>query len=107
MAICPATHQNHDQTRLEGCKIIPQLDLDESNDTDPFVCFRRLDAKAVHKTRCMDNTLADEITRWQIELHHVSDFVLSVVVREMKKAELSRDSQLVLESRLCLFNHKR
>jgi len=83
------------------------LQLDESNDTDPFVCFRRRDAKAVRKTRRADNTPADKITRLRIELQQVSDLAASVVTREMKKAELGKDSQNVLEARLRLFDHKR
>jgi hypothetical protein len=83
------------------------LQLDESNETDPFVCFRRRDAKAVRKTRRADNTPADKITRLRIELQQVSDLATSVVTRELKKAELGRDSQLVLEARLHMFDHKR
>lgn len=83
------------------------LQLDESNDTDPFVCFRRRDAKAVRKTRRADNTPADKVTRLRIELQQVSDLATSVVTREMKKAELGIDTQLVLEARLRMFDHKR
>ena|ERR1700733_7612199 len=83
------------------------LQLDESNDTDPFVCFRRRDAKAVRKTRRADNTPADKITRLRIELQQVSDLAASVVTRETKKAELGKDGQNVLEARLRLFDHKR
>ena len=83
------------------------LQLDESNDTDPFVCFRRRDAKAVRKTRRADNTPADKITRLRIELQQVSDLAANVVTREMKKAELGRDTVLVLEARLRLVDHKR
>jgi len=81
--------------------------LDESNDTDPYVCFRTRDAKAVCKTRRADNTPADKITRLRIELQQVSDLAASVVTREMKKPEFGRDSQNVLEARLRLFDHKR
>lgn len=83
------------------------LQLDESNDTDPFVCFRRRDAKAVRKTRRADNTPADKITRLRIELQQVSDLAANVATREMKKAELGRDTLLVLEARLRLVDHKR
>jgi enhancer of polycomb-like protein len=83
------------------------LQLDESNNTNPFVCFRRRDPKAVCKTRHADNTPAEKITRLRIELQQVSDLAVSVVTREMKKAELGKDSQNVLEARLRLFDHKR
>jgi len=56
--------------------------------------------------RRADNTPADKITRLRIELQQVSDLAASVVTREMKKAELGKDSQNVLEVRLCLFDHK-
>lgn len=83
------------------------LQLDEADDTDPFVCFRRRDAKAVRKTRRADNTPADKITRLQIELQQVSDLGASVVMREMKETELGRDTQNVLKAQLRLFDHMR
>lgn len=86
---------------------LPLIKLEEANDTDPFVCFRRRDAKAVRKTRRADNTPADKITRLRMELQNVSDLAASVLTREMKKAELGRDNQAVLEARLRLFDHKR
>jgi len=74
------------------------LQLNESNDADPFVCFRRRDAKAVWETRRTDNTPANKITRPRMEPQQVSGLAASVVMREMKKAELGKDSQNVFGS---------
>jgi len=55
--------------------------------------------------RSADNTPANKITRLRIDLQRVSDLMASVVTREMRRAELGKDSQNVLEVRLRLFYH--
>ncbi|KAF8321148.1 hypothetical protein DL93DRAFT_2163453 [Clavulina sp. PMI_390] len=95
------------KVQRKGKKIIPQLNLDESNDTDPFVCFRRRDGKTVRKTRRTDTTPADKITRLRMELQNVSDLASSVVMRETEKIKVGKGALEVFEARLRLYDLKR
>ncbi|KAF9519381.1 hypothetical protein BS47DRAFT_29976 [Hydnum rufescens UP504] len=100
-------HWKERKIARQGHKIIPQLNYDESNDGDPYVCFRRRDVKSVRKTRRTDTTPADKVTKLRSELINAKDLASSVVSREVKKLELGKDARVVLEARLRLVEHKR
>ena len=90
-----------------GAKIIPQLDVDEPSETEPYGCFRRRDGKQVRKTRRTDTTPAEKVSRLRVELAQASDIAMSVVAREVKKSEAARDNLTLLDLRIKLVDLKR
>ncbi|KZS93199.1 hypothetical protein SISNIDRAFT_486115 [Sistotremastrum niveocremeum HHB9708] len=97
------------QRRLErgGRRIMAQLSYDESNENDPYVCFRRRDVKPIRKTRATSTPTTDKLTRLRAELGQALNLARSVLQREEFKGEQAAESQSVWESRLRFVDLKR
>ena len=52
----------------EGRTVSPYLNFDETNDNDPYVCFRRREVKQIRKTRKTDAPLA-------LDVHKILDIL--------------------------------
>lgn len=68
-----------------GKSIVPQLNFDESNENDPYVCFRRREVKSARKTRKTDTLQLEKLVRLRTELHQATRLVLLVAQREHVK----------------------
>ncbi|KAG8879237.1 Enhancer of polycomb-like protein 1 [Tulasnella sp. 331] len=68
-----------------GHRIIPQLNYDETNESDPYVCFRRRMPKPLRKTRRQDPTSLDRLSRLSDELHKVLKLAEMTLQREQLK----------------------
>ncbi|KAG8904858.1 Enhancer of polycomb-like protein 1 [Tulasnella sp. 403] len=90
-----------------GRRIIPQLNYDESNDSDPYVCFRRREVKPLRKTRRQDTTSLDRLLKLQDELHKVLSMSKMVLEREEMKLELTNEMRNVCEKRIKVVDVKR
>lgn len=71
----------------------------DSDDTDPYVCFRRREARQTRKTRARDNKIADTLKRLRRELEEGRQLVLLSSEREMMKRELLYADRAVFEER--------
>jgi enhancer of polycomb-like protein len=71
----------------------------ETDDTDPFVCFRRREARQTRKTRARDNKVAETLKRLRRELEDGRQLVLLSFEREMTKRELLHMDRAVFEDR--------
>lgn len=71
----------------------------ESDDTDPFVCFRRREARQTRKTRARDNKVAETLKRLRRELEDGRQLVLLSFEREMIKRDLLHMDRGVFEER--------
>jgi enhancer of polycomb-like protein len=71
----------------------------ETDDTDPFVCFRRREARQTRKTRARDNKIAETLKRLRRELEDGRQLVLLSYEREMTKRELLHMDRAVFEER--------
>ncbi|TIB58732.1 hypothetical protein E3P78_03822 [Wallemia ichthyophaga] len=80
-------HWRARRVRRQGKPIHPQLNYDESNDGDPYVCFRRREVKPVRKTRRADLQSVEKMEKLHKELIAAQQLVVSVIDREKKKAE--------------------
>lgn len=69
----------------EGKPIVPSLNFDESNENDPYVCFRRREVKSTRKTRKTGNLQLEKLVRLRSELHQASKLLLLVAQRERVK----------------------
>ena len=78
----------------------------ETDDTDPYVCFRRREARQTRKTRARDNKIAESLKRLRRELEDGRQLVLLSYEREMMKRDLLQMDRAVFEDRARLKNTK-
>ncbi|TQS32155.1 hypothetical protein Golomagni_07538, partial [Golovinomyces magnicellulatus] len=71
----------------------------ETDDTDPYVCFRRREARQTRKTRGRDNKIVETLKRLRQELEDGRQLVLMSYEREMMKRELLHMDRAVFEER--------
>lgn len=71
----------------------------ESDDTDPFVCFRRREARQTRKTRARDNKIAETLKKLRRELEDGRQIVVLSSEREMLKRELAIMDRAIFEER--------
>lgn len=71
----------------------------ETDDTDPYVCFRRREARQTRKTRARDNKIVETLKRLRRELEDGRQVVLMSYEREMMKRELLHMDRAVFEER--------
>lgn len=69
----------------EGKPIVPFLNFDETNDNDPYVCFRRREVKTMRKTRKTDALHIEKLVRLRSELEHAVSLLSLVAQRERTK----------------------
>ncbi|KAL7417881.1 enhancer of polycomb-like-domain-containing protein [Mrakia frigida] len=107
MAKAVFPHWKDRRIMAEGKSIIPQLNYDESNDGDPYVCFRRREAKPVRKTRRTDSQSVDRLVLLQAELLKAQQLALDTLVRERRKAELVTCEREAWDAKIRLIEVKR
>ena len=74
----------------EGRPIVPSLNSDESNENDPYVCFRRREVKSARKTRKTDTLQLEKLVRLESELGQAKSLFFMVAQRErLKEREIS------------------
>lgn len=78
----------------------------ETDDTDPFVCFRRREARQTRKTRARDNKIAETLKKLRRELEDGRQLVLLAYEREMVKRELMSMDRAIFEERARLKDMK-
>lgn len=91
----------------KGRTVMPILNYDESNDGDPYVCFRRRDIRATRKTRRTDNFSVERMQKIQSELRSAHNLAQMVLVREQQKKLLYKSDKEVWEAKWKLFETKR
>ncbi|THV05756.1 hypothetical protein K435DRAFT_834639 [Dendrothele bispora CBS 962.96] len=97
------------ERRLErsGHRIVPILNFDEEDTlNESYVCFRRLETKALRKTRVQQVSYADKLVRLQSELGSALDLAKAVLLREQTKLENMTQSKAVWGLRTDLVNLK-
>ncbi len=71
----------------------------DSDDGDPYVCFRRRDVRLTRKTRARDFQVTDKLKKLRLELEEGRKLVQTVVQREDIKRELLATVRKVFEMR--------
>ncbi|EFX01317.1 histone acetyltransferase complex component [Grosmannia clavigera kw1407] len=71
----------------------------DSDEMDPFVCFRRREVRQTRKTRARDIQSADKLKRLRRELEDGRQLVILAHEREVHKRELLRVDRAVYEQR--------
>ena len=86
----------------KGRPIIPDINLDESEEGSVYVCFRRREVKAVRKTRRMEITSVEKLTRLNMEFEIALELVDKVVEREEIKREICANDANIWGHRSCM-----
>jgi enhancer of polycomb-like protein len=86
----------------KGRPIIPDINLDEAEDGSVYVCFRRREVKAVRKTRRMEITSVEKLTRLNIEFEIALELVDKIVEREEVKREICAHDAHIWGHRNCM-----
>ncbi|KAL7797494.1 enhancer of polycomb-like domain-containing protein [Trichoderma ceciliae] len=71
----------------------------ETDDTDPYVCFRRREVRQTRKTRSRDTKVAETLKRFRRELEDGRQLVLMAYEREMMKRDLLQVDRAIFEER--------
>ncbi|SPC60985.1 related to EPL1 - Component of histone H4/H2A acetyltransferase complex [Ustilago sp. UG-2017b] len=91
----------------EGRTVTPYLNFDETNDNDPYVCFRRREVKQIRKTRKTDALHIEKMIRLRAELEHAVALTELVARREKTKRASLRQSRECWENIKDLMDIKR
>lgn len=85
-----------------------ELQLDESDEGNVYVCFRRREVKPIRKTRRMETTSIDKLTRLSIEFQSALELANKAIEREeTKKAMCDADQGIwTLRSRMIAITNK-
>lgn len=78
----------------------------ESDEADPYVCFRRREVRQTRKTRARDVQSAEKLKRLRKELEEGRQLVLAAHNREVLKAEMLKADRAIFELRGQLKEHK-
>ncbi|KXG50335.1 uncharacterized protein PGRI_068260 [Penicillium griseofulvum] len=83
---------------VQNNALVPQLKFEtgqDTDDSDPFVCFRRREVRQIRKTRGRDAQSAEKLRRLRKELEDARELVALVRQREIARREmLSVERQL-------------
>lgn len=100
-------HWKSRREEREGRPVTPFLNFDETNDNDPYVCFRRREVKQIRKTRKTDALHIEKMIRLRAELEHAVALTELVAQREKTKRASLRQSRECWESIKDLMDIKR
>ncbi|KAM4056047.1 enhancer of polycomb-like domain-containing protein [Hirsutella rhossiliensis] len=78
----------------------------ETDDADPYVCFRRREARQTRKTRARDNKIAETLKRLRRELEDGRQLILMTYERELMKRDVLQSDRALFEERARLKHMK-
>ncbi|CAG8896459.1 unnamed protein product [Penicillium egyptiacum] len=91
-------HWKSRRMAVQNNTLVPQLKFEtgqDTDDSDPFVCFRRREVRQIRKTRGRDAQSAEKLRRLRKELEDARELVALVRQREVARREmLSMERQL-------------
>ncbi|KAL3432178.1 enhancer of polycomb-like protein 1 [Aspergillus tetrazonus] len=90
--------------------LLPSLKFEtgaETDDTDPYVCFRRREVRQVRKTRGRDAQSADKLRRLRKELEDARQLVALVRQRELARKEMLATERILFLQRAEVKDMKR
>ncbi|KAJ5545442.1 hypothetical protein N7535_006172 [Penicillium sp. DV-2018c] len=91
-------HWKSRRTAVQNNPLVAQLKFEtgqDTDDSDPFVCFRRREVRQIRKTRGRDAQSAEKLRRLRKELEDARELIALVRQREIARKEmLSMERQL-------------
>jgi enhancer of polycomb-like protein len=79
----------------------------ESDDSDPYVCFRRRELRQIRKTRNRDAQSAEKLRKLRLELESARNVLLMVKRREQMRREVLELDRQIFEQRVSFRETKR
>ncbi|CAH7668211.1 enhancer of polycomb-like-domain-containing protein [Phakopsora pachyrhizi] len=101
------SHWKERRLKCGGRPIMPAVDFDESNESNPYVCFRRREIKMVRKTRRTDAQNMDRLVRLRNDLYKAHELLSAVLTRERVKREAVELEKVIFEGRCQIRDMKR
>ncbi|KAG8826414.1 Enhancer of polycomb-like protein 1 [Serendipita sp. 401] len=91
-----------------GRSIIPDINFDEADDGNVYVCFRRREVKPTRKTRRMETTSIDKLTRLSVEFQSALQLANKAIEREETKRKICAENKAIwsLRSRMVSITSK-
>src|ERR1700753_2857094 len=93
-------HWRTRRTDTNKRSLAPQLKFEtgqETDDTDPYVCFRRRELRQIRKTRNRDAQSAEKLRKLRLELETARGMLLLVKRREQFRKDSLEIDRLVFE----------
>lgn len=78
----------------------------ESDELDPYVCFRRREIRQTRKTRARDVQSADKLKRLRKELEEGRQLILAAHNRELLKADMLKVERAIFDQRAIIKEQK-
>ncbi|KAI1607905.1 enhancer of polycomb-like-domain-containing protein [Exophiala viscosa] len=103
-------HWSSRRTATGNRGLAPRLKFEtgqESDDSDPYVCFRRRELRQIRKTRNRDAQSAEKLRKLRLELETARSMLLMVKRRELLRKECLESDRQVFEQRQALRDTKR
>jgi enhancer of polycomb-like protein len=98
----------------QPCTVVPFANVglqfetgQETDDTDPYVCFRRREVRQIRKTRGRDAQSADKLRRLRKELEDARQLVALVRQRELARKEMLATERVLFLQRAEVKDMKR
>jgi enhancer of polycomb-like protein len=91
-------HWKERRLATENHPLMPSLKFErnvDTDDADPYVCFRRREVRQARKTRGRDAQIVEKLKRLRIELEHARE-----LMHLTKQRELARKEQLALDRQI-------
>lgn len=87
--VSPLANCSHEVWQCRSANRLPQVEAGrDTDDTDPYVCFRRREVRQTRKTRGRDAQSADKLRRLRKELEDARQMVALVRQRELARKEM-------------------
>jgi enhancer of polycomb-like protein len=105
-------YEHWKQRRLakQNLALMPSLKFErnvDTDDSDPYVCFRRREVRQARKTRGRDAQIVEKLKRLRVELEHARQLMHLTKQRELaRKDQLALDRQ-IFEQRVAVKEAKR
>ncbi|KAK4058596.1 Enhancer of polycomb-like protein 1 [Microbotryomycetes sp. JL221] len=100
-------HWKQRRIKRKGKTVIPQLDFDESNENNPYVCFRRREIKSSRKTRRSDQQNLERLLKLRNDLFAAHELMVKTRDRERLKLDSIQMERKIFESRVEMRELKR
>jgi enhancer of polycomb-like protein len=103
-------HWKSERSKNENKALMPSLKFEtnlETDDSDPFVCFRRREVRQVRKTRGRDAQVTEKLKKLRRELEEARRLMAMVKQREVLRREILSNDRQIFEHRTSVKEAKR
>jgi enhancer of polycomb-like protein len=103
-------HWKAQRTKRDNKPLMPTLKFEtnmETDESDPYVCFRRREVRQTRKTRGRDAQVTEKLKKMRHELEQARRLMSMVKERETKRSECLAIDKMIFDTRLKVKEAKR